>query len=118
MINKSKDKKDMRAITRNSQKIIGAGCSSVTAEKRKHKNAKSVRTCKRCISSATTISTAESTDRAAPTALAAAVNSALRVSRQQPFRYLLAATLMSTGAMTQAQGFPASINVQDLDGSN
>ena len=108
----------MRAITRNSGKIIGAGCSSATAEKRKHKNAKSVRTGTRCISSATTISTAESTNRAAPTVLAAAVNSALRVSRQQPFRYLLAATLMSTGAMTQAQGFPASFSPSDLNGSN
>ena len=108
----------MVAIIQNSRTQTGTGCRTTTAEKRKRKKAGSISTGKRRASSVSTFPTAENTIRAVPTALAAAVNSALKASRQHPYRYLLAATLVSTGAMAQAQGFPASIDLQDLDGSN
>ena len=108
----------MVAIIHNSRTQTVAHCRTTTADKRKRKKAGSVGIGKRRASVVTTCSTAEYTNRTAPTALAAAVNSVLRVSRQHPYRYLMAATLISTGAMAQAQGFPASINLQDLDGSN
>ena len=101
----------MVAIIQNSRKQTKAGFRTTIANKRNRIKARQG-------SVATTLPTAEYTDRAVPTALAAAVNNALIVSRQHPYRYLLAATLMSTGAMAQAQGLPASINLQDLDGSN
>ncbi|MDB3936380.1 hypothetical protein N9383_06650, partial [Granulosicoccus sp.] len=88
------------------------------AEKRKRRRAELCSARKRRASIVSAIPTPEYTDSTVPTALAVAVNSALRASRQQPYCYLLAATLISTGAIAQVQGFPASINVQDLDGSN
>ena len=108
----------MVAIIQNSRKQTGAGCRTTIADETKRIKARHGSFGKLHASVATTLPTAEYTDCAVPTALAAAVNNALRVSRQHPYRYLLAATLMSTGAMAQAQGFPASINLQDLDGSN
>ncbi|MDB3936336.1 integrin alpha, partial [Granulosicoccus sp.] len=108
----------MIANIQNSRIQVGAGCRTTTAEKRKRKKAGSVSTGKRRAKGVTAFPTAKYTTSTAPTALAAAVNSALKVSRQYPYRYLLAATLISTGAIAQAQGFPASINLQDLDGSN
>ena len=108
----------MDAIIQNSQKQTGAGCRTTTVKERKRKKAGLVSTGKRHASSVPTFPTADYTIPTVPTALASAVNSALRVSRQQPYRYLLAATLISTGMVAQAQGFPASINLQDLDGSN
>ena len=108
----------MVAIIQKSRKQTGTGCRTTMADKRIRIKARQGSAGKHDASVATTFPTGEYTDRAAPTALAAAVNNALRVSRQHPYRYLLAATLMSTGAMAQAQGFSASINLQDLDGSN
>ena len=108
----------MVAIIRNFRTHSGADYRSTTAENRKRKKTGSVSLGKRRASSVTTSLTTEYTTSTTPTALAVAVNSALKVSRQHPYRYLLAATLMSTGAIVQAQGSPASIDLQDLDGSN
>ena len=108
----------MVLIIQKSQIQTEASCRTTTADKQKRRKAGSLSTGKRHTSSVTTFPTAECTIRAVPTALAAAVNSALKASRQRPYHYLLAATMMSTGAVAQAQGFPASIDVQDLDGSN
>ena len=106
----------MVAIIQNSRKQTEASCRATTCERRKRKQAGSVSTGERGGRDVTMFPTAEPTIRTMPTALATAISSALRVSRQQPYRYLLAATLMSAGAVAQAQGFPASINVQNLDG--
>ena len=94
------------------------GSRAITNKKVKRIEARTVDTDKRHASSVTMCPTAEYTNSTAPTALAVAVSNALRVSRQPPFCYLLAATLMSTGALAEAQGFPASLNLRDLDGSN
>ena len=64
------------------------------------------------------ITASANTVRATPTALAVAVNNALSVTKQQPYRYLLAATLMGTGSLAHAQGFEASIDLSDLNGNN
>ena len=88
------------------------------AEERKRRKAGLCSARKRRASIVSAIPTSKHTDSTVPTVLAVAVNSALRASRQQPYCYLLAATLMGTGAIGQAQGLPASINLQDLDGSN
>ena len=108
----------MVAIIQKSRKQIGARCRTTIADKRKRKNARRSSAGKQHASIVNAISSPEYTKSIAPSALAGAVNSVLRVSRQQPYRNFLAATLMSTGAIAQAQGFPASINLQDLDGSN
>ena len=108
----------MDAIIQNSLKQTVALCRAKTAKKRKRKKAGSFSTGKRHASTVTAFPTVETTIRSAPTALAAAVDSALKVSRKQPYRYLLATTLMGTCAMAQAQGISASINLQDLDGNS
>ena len=95
-----------------------SGRRTEVAKKDKCINADPITTCERFASKVTTLSTAGNTSRAVPTTLAAAVNSALKVPRQQPYRYLLAAALISTSAVAQAQGFPASFSPLDLDGSN
>ena len=91
---------------------------TATAEESKRRKAESVSAGKWLASSVITGPIAGYTNRTVPTALAAAVHSALKVTREQPYSYLLAATLMSTGTMAQAQGFPASINLLDLNGNN
>ena len=106
----------MVTIYRNPGTRAKSGCRTATDVNRKRDKAGSVSTDKRRARTVITSPTAETINSSAPTALAAAVSSALRVSRQQPYHYLLAATLVSTGAM--AQGFPASINLSNLDGSN
>ena len=121
--NQKQGKKDMAAIIRNSRKQTATGCRTKTVGKSRCRRAGSDGAGSRLANSVATVPTIKRTNNTAPTALAVAVDSALRVSRQrplrqQPYRYLLAATLMSTGAIAQAQGFPASINLQELDGSD
>ena len=50
--------------------------------------------------------------------LGVAVNSAQRVTRREPYGYLLAATMKKASSLFQTQGFPASIKESDLDGGN
>ena len=64
------------------------------------------------------ITASANTVRTMPKTLAVAVNKALTVSKQQPYRYLLAATLMSTGSLVHAQSFPATVNLDNLNGSD
>ena len=108
----------MIASLQNDREQTVPRCRTTTGEKIKRKQAGSVGSAKRRAGSISASPTAEYAILTVPTVLASAVNSALRVSRPQPYRYLLAATLMSTSAMAQAQGFSASISLSDLDGSN
>ena len=57
-------------------------------------------------------------DRNSCRVLGVAVNSALRVARQQPYGYLLAATSIRTNPLVQVQGFPALTQESDLDDRN
>ena len=108
----------MVSITQNFSKQAEAHCHAARLKKVKVRKAGSVSTGSERARGSTTISTPESADRTLPAAIAVAVNSALRVSTRLPYGYLLAATLMNTSSLAQAQGFPASIFLTDLDGSN
>ena len=106
----------MDTIIQNFRKPKGAACLSTIRKSKKCRKAGSRSTIRRHASGVFAFPTAETNNRTVPTALAAAVNSALRASGEQPYSYLLALTLISSGAM--AQGFPPSINLLDLNGSN
>ena len=108
----------MAAIIQNFRKQTEAGCRISADAKRKCRKAEANTTDRPYASTVASYSPAETTLRTVPTALASAVNSALRVASQQPYSYLLAVALMSTGPMAKAQGFPATINLQELDGSD
>ena len=109
--------------TRNPRAPAETVCRGTNTGKEKRKKAELCGNGKRQTCTVAAFADAEYANSTVPTALAVAVNKALRVSRQRPSKQstihcLLAATLMSAGAMAQAQGFPASINLQNLDGSN
>ena len=108
----------MVTIMQKSPKPTRADRHGTSTEKRNAREAGSYGTGAGSARSITHMPMPEFADHPVPTALAAAVTSALKVSTQQTYGYLLAATLMSTSSLAQAQGFPASIFLTDLDGRN
>ena len=113
-----KMRKDMDTIIQNNEKQGGAGYRATAPASRNRRRTGSLSVGKRQEFAVNAPADPEHGHLPVLTALAVAVKTAIRVSRQQPYRYALAATLMSAGAIAQAQSFPASISVQDLDGSN
>ena len=102
----------------NNRKYAIASCRTTTGKRIKQKKPGSVSAVSRRARFVNSSPNTDCTEHTVPTVLASAVCSALKVSRQQPYCYLLTATLMSAGAIAQAQGLPALISIQDLDGSN
>ena len=108
----------MATTTRSSRTCAKITYRATTADRRKHRKAESNSLDKRRVSAAGFIPVAEFAKSASPTALAVAVNRALKASRHSSQGYLLAASLISASSFLHAQEFPATFNLSDLDGDN